>query len=264
MKKAAVIFIFAVVVLSGCTKKTQKGEFTLEKDVLKVGVEIGYPPFEYYSADGKTPAGFDIQLSKEIAKRMGVNVKFIDTAWDGIFAGLDTSRYDVIVSAMTMTDARKANYAFSEPYIGNGQSIILRKDSALKITSPADLEGKKVGYQAECTSDFFMEKQSESGLNFVKAEYDKVLNAYDDLRLGRIDAVVSDYLVAVSYLNEKNSEFKAVWIGEPDEYFGICTKKTGVELLAKINSAMQSMKEDGTLKTMYMDVFGTDLSDSIK
>ena len=249
MKKAAVIFIFAVVVLSGCTKKTQKGEFTLEKDVLKVGVEIGYPPFEYYSADGKTPAGFDIQLSKEIAKRMGVNVKFIDTAWDGIFAGLDT---------------RKANYAFSEPYIGNGQSIILRKDSALKITSPADLEGKKVGYQAECTSDFFMEKQSESGLNFVKAEYDKVLNAYDDLRLGRIDAVVSDYLVAVSYLNEKNSEFKAVWIGEPDEYFGICTKKTGVELLAKINSAIQSMKEDGTLKTMYMDVFGTDLSDSIK
>ncbi len=265
MKKIVGIFIFAAaIILSGCGKKTKKGEFTLEKDVLKVGVEIGYPPFEYYSADGKTPAGFDIQLSKEIAKRMGVNVKFIDTAWDGIFAGLDTSRYDVIVSAMTMTDARKANYAFSEPYIGNGQSIILRKDSSLKISSPADLEGKKVGYQAECTSDFFMEKQSEAGLNFIKAEYDKVLNAYDDLRLGRIDAVVSDYLVAVSYLNESNSEFKAVWIGNPDEFFGVCTKKSSTELLEKIDEALQSMKEDGTLKTMYTDIFGTDLSDSIK
>ncbi|MGP1458280.1 MAG: ABC transporter substrate-binding protein [Treponema sp.] len=265
IKKALIFVTFlAAFALTGCSKKTAHNGFTLEDGVLKVGVEIGYPPFEYFAVDGKTPLGFDIALARECARRLNLEPRFIDTAWDGIFAGLDAGRYDIIVSAVAMTEMRKARYDFSDAYIGNGQSIIVRKDSALDIKEPADLKGKKIGYQAECASDFFMERKASEGLNFTKSEYDKVMNAYDDLRLGRIDAVVSDYLVAVSYLEREDSAFKAVWIGDPDECFGICMKKGRVELTAKLNAALAGMKADGTLKKLYIETFGTDLSGSVK
>ena len=263
VKKNLILFVLIAVVLAGCSKNGRQNSFTLENGVLKVGVEIGYPPFEYYAPDGKTPLGFDIELARELARRLNLELRFTDTAWDGIFAGLDTGRYDVILSSVSMTDARKAHYDFSDAYIGNGQSIIIGKDSALAVSEPFDLEGKKVGYQAECTSDFFMERKASEGLNFIKSEYDKVMNAYDDLRLGRIDAVVSDYLVAVSYLEREDSAFKAGWIGTSDEYFGACVKKGNTELLAKLNSALADMKADGTLKKLYVETFGTDLSGSI-
>jgi len=259
-----VIMMLAAVVFSGCAKKAEKGEFTLEKGKLRIGTEVGYPPFEYYADDGKTILGFDAVLGAAVAERLGLEPVFIDTAWDGIFAGLDTERYDVIMSSVTITPERSANYDFSEPYIGNGQAIILRKDSVLPIKSPADLENRKVGYQAECTSDFFMDRQAAAGLVFTPSEYDKVMNAYDDLRLGRIDAVVSDSLVAVSYLTKPDSEFVQVWEGVPDEHFAICLKKGNSVLQSKINSVLADMKKDGTLASIYMEIFGMDLSDSIK
>ena len=266
MNKCIMMPLLAVSALLafGCAKKAERGEFTLEKGTLKIGIEIGYPPFEYYAADGKTPEGFDVELGKELAGRLGLQARFIDTAWDGIFAGLDTGRYDIILSAVAMVPSRTAHYDFSAPYIGNGQAIVLRADSSLEIFGPADLSGKKVGYQADSTSDFFMEKQTAAGVAALKSEYDKVMNAYDDLRLGRIDAAVSDYLVATAYVGKPDSEFKTVWIDEPDEYFGVCLKKGNEALLKKIDGALSEMKADGTLKDLYISVFGNDLSDSIK
>ena len=180
-------------------------------------------------------------------------------------AGLDTDRYDVIASAMTITEDRKKNYDFTQPYIGNGQAIVLRKDSNLNIKDFKDLDGLKVGYQAETTSDFYTEKMiNELGISMVLNEYDKVMNAYADLKLGRIDAVVSDSLVAVSYLAPADSEFKQVWAGTPDEYFGLCVKQGNSELQSKLNAVLDEMKADGSLAKIYVEIFGMDLSDSIK
>ena len=262
MKKIllALAAITAIFTFASCSKKVEKGEFTSEKGKLKIGMEIGYPPFEYFDTDGKTPIGFDVRLGQELAKKLGLEAEFIDTAWDGILAGLDTDRYDIIISAMTITPDRLANYDFSKAYIGNAQSIILQKDSTLEISSPADLEGKKVGVQAETTSDYFMKKlHSEQELNYESAGYDKVMNAYDDLKLNRIDAVCSDSLVAVSYLSKPQSEYKKAWEGEAEEYFGICIKKGNSQLKNKINENLDKMIEDGTLTTIYTEIFGGDL-----
>ncbi len=259
---SAVLVLFA---LSGCSKKVEKGEFTVQKGKFMVGVEIGYPPMEYYAEDGKTPTGFDIEFSKELAKRMSLEPVFVDTAWDGIFAGLNTDRYDVVISSATITEERLASFDFSIPYVGNGQAIIVRKDSPLNISKFSDLAGLKVGYQAETTSDFYTKKHSkELGFTYEENGYDKVMNAYDDLRLKRIDAVVSDNLVAVDYLAPVDTVFKSVWLGEPDEYFGVCLKKGNTVLQQKINAAIEDMKKDGTMKKLYENVFGMDLSDSIK
>lgn len=267
MKKLLSVLAAALMLLAvaGCSKKTEKGEFTVQKGKFMVGVEIGYPPMEYYAEDGTTPTGFDIEFSKELAMRMGLEAEFVDTAWDGIFAGLNTDRYDAVVSAATITEDRLKSFDFSVPYVGNGQVIILRKDSPLNITKFSDLAGLKVGYQAETTSDFYTKKHSKAlGFTYEENGYDKVMNAYDDLRLKRIDAVVSDNLVAVNYLAPADSVFKSVWLGEPDEYFGVCLKKGNTVLQEKINSAIEEMKKDGTMKKLYEQIFGMDLSDSIK
>lgn len=157
-----------------------------------------------------------------------------------------------------MTDERKNSMDFTKSYIGNGQSIILLKDSKLPVTKPSDLEGLKVAYQAECTSDFFMEKQAAAGLKFVPCEFDKVINAYDELSLGRCDAVVSDALVSSAYLGA-DSKFKCVWTGDPDELFGIAVKKGNSALVEKLNSAIDEIVADGSLSALSSKIFGSDL-----
>ncbi len=238
MKKImGILMAMTVLCCVSCSKKVEKGEFTVQKGKFLVAMEVGYPPFEYYDNDGTTPKGFD---------------------------GLDTDRYDVVMSAATITEERLQKFDFSAPYIGNGQAIILKKDSTLPIAKMADLNGMKVGYQAETTSDFYAKKVSAAeGWTYVESAYDKVMNAYDDLKFGRIDAVVSDSLVAVDYLAPADTPFKQVWMGTPDEYFGVCMKKGNKALQDKVNAAIADIKADGTMKKIYEEVFGMDFSSSI-
>jgi len=256
----------ACVVFSGCSKKTEAAAsgLTLEKGVLKVGMEVGYPPFEYFDTDGKTPAGFDVSLGKEVAKRLGLEVQFVDTAWDGIFAGVDTDKYDCIMSAVTITSERKQKYDFSRPYIGNGQSMVLTKNSKVTAKKPEELSGLKVAYQAETTSDIYMTKLADNGLKFEAEEYDKVMNCFDDLKLGRVDAVIADSLVSVDYVNKPDSPFVIVWKADPTEFFGVCMKKGNLQLQEAVNKAVTDMYSDGTLVKISNDVFGSDMVSGAK
>ena len=260
----AVIFIAAVSGLSFANGAKDSSGPTIEKDVLKVGMEVGYPPFEYFGPDGKTPCGFDVELGKAIAEKLGLKVEFIDTAWDGIFAGVDTKKYDCIMSAVTITEERSAKYGFAGPYIGNGQSIVVLKDSKKNIKSPEDCKGLRVGYQAETTSDIFMTKRADAGLKFTPCEYDKVMNAFDDLRLGRCDAVCADALVSVDYVAKENSPFVIVWQGTPDEFFGVCVKKDNTALQAMIEKAIEELFKEGKMKEISMQIFNMDMVSNIR
>lgn len=264
MKKIAIFAVALASALSviGCNKKAEAGEFTVEKGKLKIGMEIGYPPMEYYDTDGKTPIGFDIELGKAVAAKLGLEAEFIDTAWDGIFAGLETNKYDCVMSAATITPERLQSMEFSKPYVGNGQTIVVNTASGFKPATPADLAGKTVAYQAETTSDIFMEKQAQAGLKFTPAEFDKVINAFDELKLGRCDAVVADALVYANYANDP--AYASTWVGNADEFFGVAIRKGNSALLDKVNAAIDSMKADGTMKSLYIKIFNSDLSDTIK
>lgn len=266
MKKVCAVVSAVLIALSfaGCAKKSASADgLTLEKGKLKIGMEIGYPPMEYYAEDGKTPAGFDVELGKAVAAKLGLEPEFVDTAWDGIFAGLDTDKYDVVMSAVTITDERKQTMNFSKAYIGNGQALILNKNSKVTAKSPDDLSGLKVGYQAETTSNIFMDKMAEKGLKFEAEEYDKVMNAYDDLSLGRSDAVISDALVSVSYLSKPDNPFVMVWQGPADEFFGVALKKDNAKLTDAVNGAIDSLVADGTMKNISQKVFGVDLVSNV-
>ena len=262
MKKAvlAVVAIILVcgVLFTGCTKKASSG-LTIRPGVLMIGMEIGYPPMEYYDADGVTPIGFDVELGKALAAKMGIKVQFIDTAWEGIFAGVDTGRYDCIISSVTITPARLHAHNFSKPYVANTLAMVLPKGSSLKARTPSDLAGLDVAFQADTTSDFYMEELAAKGLRYTPRRYDKVMYCFDDLRMNRADAIVTDLLVAYDYISPLDSPFEIVWTSDEPEVFGICMKKGNDNLSKAVDAALDELFNNGTMLAISNKIFGMDL-----
>jgi len=262
-KILVVLLIFTVVsvLFTGCSKSS--GGLTIKKGVLMVGMEIGYPPMEYLAPDGKTPIGFDVELSKAIAEKMKLEVELIDTAWDGIFAGVDTKRYDCIISSVTITPERQLAHNFSKPYIQNTLALVLPKNSKHVIRSPMDLTGLGVAYQEETTSDYYMEQLAQEGLSFTPYEYDKVMYCFDELRLGRVDAIMTDLLVAYEYL-ARSDIFEIVWVGGAEE-FGICLRKGNDALTEALDKVLDELFADGTMLRISKDIFnGMDLVSAVR
>ena len=264
MKKFVLIllvFAAAGLLFTGCSKKSSG--LTLKKGVLSIGMEIGYPPMEYMAPDGKTPIGFDVSMGKAIAEKMGLEVVYIDTAWDGIFAGVDTNKYDCIMSSVTITDARLLAHNFSKPYIQNTLAIVLPKNSKYRVSNPQDLAGLGVAYQEETTSDYYMEELAAGGLKFTSYEYDKVMYCFEEMKLGRVDAIMTDLLVAYEYVAASNSPFEIVWQGGEEE-FGICMKKGNDDLTAAIDKALDELFNNGTMLKISNEIFGMDLVSAVR
>jgi polar amino acid transport system substrate-binding protein len=254
---AALALLAAGLVLAGCAKTS--GGLTVKKGVLSVGMEIGYPPMEYYDTDSKTPIGFDVSMAKAVAEKMGLEVEFVDTAWDGIFAGVETGKYDCVMSAVTITPERLEAHTFSKPYIGNAMAMVLMKGSPVAARRPEELGGLGVAYQAETTADFFMERYAKAGVAFTPYEYEKVMYCFEEMKLGRVAVIVTDLLVAYDYVSPADSPFEIVWQGPADEKFGVCLKKGNTELAAAIDQALDALFADGTLLKISEDIFGIDM-----
>ena len=242
---------------AGCRRDS--GGKLINPEALMIGMELGYPPMEYYGPDGRTPMGFDVDMGKAIAEKMGIRAEFVDTAWDGIFAGVETRRFDAIMSSVTITPERMEAHNFSNPYIGNAMSIVTRKDSSIKPRNPQELAGLGVAYQAETTAKFFMERLVADGLRYTPFEYDKVMSCFDELALGRVDVIVTDSVVALDYTTTPDAIFEITWLGEPDEFFGICIKNGNDALTDAINEALDALFADGTMLKISMENLGVDM-----
>lgn len=250
--------------LFGCSSSADTEAGKLVKDgVLSVGLEIGYPPFEYFDEDGTTPIGFDIDLINAIGDKLGYEVDLVNSAWDGIFDGLNSNRYDIVCSAVTYTEDRAETMAFSSGYLGNAQSIVVMSDNDA-VSSFEDLDGLRVGYQAETTSDVALTQfiSDNPDLDISVNEYDVVMNAYADLSSGRLDAVVSDSLVAVDYIKE--DQFSLAYQGPAEEIIAIAIRKDNDELVQEINDALTELYDEGTLVELSNEWFGMDVVSSIR
>jgi len=189
---------------------------------------------------------------------MGLEVKFVDTAWDGIFAAVNTNKFDCIISSVTINPARQMAHNFSKPYIQNTLAVVLPKNSKFKVRSPQDLVGLGVAYQEETTSDDYMTNLAEKGLQFTPYEYDKVMYCFDELRLGRVDAIMTDLLVAYEYL-ARSDFYEIVWQGGEEE-FGVCMRKGNDDLTKAIDKALDELFADGTMLKISKEIFdGMDL-----
>jgi polar amino acid transport system substrate-binding protein len=256
-------FLMLGVLCNGCTKQKQQSQgLTLVDGVLSVGVEIGYPPMEYYDADGETLIGFDIELVKALADKLGLRVNFIDTAWEGIMSGVDVGKYDMAIN-ITILPERQERLNFTKPYIDSSMTIVALKGSSIKIEKPEDIAGYGIAYQSDTTAQYFTEKLSAAGVQFKPFAYDKILNCFDELKIGRLDLVVVDNIVAYDYAGKENSPFEVIWQGPSDEFIGICLKKGNDALTNALNNALDELYEDGTSLRISQQIFNRDLVTSL-
>ena len=261
--KKAALFGFSVLVLismAACKPKAESGDITMKQGVLMVGMEIGYPPMEYFDEDGKTPIGFDVEMGKAIAAKLGLTVEFVDTAWDGIFAGVDQNKYDCIMSSVTYTDERAARFNFTKPYVINAQYLIVRKDSLVKPKSLDDVPGLRLTFQGETTSDdLYQAWVNKTGAKVDTYPYDKVMNCFDELSFNRVDVILVDSVVASDYLAKPDNPYEISALVSDDEVLAICLKKGNDALTAALNKALDELFADGTIVSISQRIFGADV-----
>lgn len=234
------------------------GVTLMNEGVLTVGAEIGYPPFEDFAEDGTTPIGFDVDIATEVARRMGVEVNFINTAWDGIFEGIDVN-YDCVCSAVTMDADRMEAMLFSTPYINNYQAIVVPTGSELQIDGFGDLDGLTIALQKETASDILMSDYKSTGtIDIEIVANEKVTSCFTQLTNGEVDAVVVDSTVADGYIAREPEKYTIIFVDESEpEQFGIAMGLENTALQAAINEAMAQMEEEGFIQDTYDFWFGS-------
>ena len=266
MKKTALAGLaFVLLAVLACKPKEEAApaEITIKPGVLMVGAEIGYPPMEYFDSDGKTPIGFDVELAGALAEKLGLQVEIVDTAWDAIFAGLDTGKYDCIISSVTINPERQQKYFFPGAYIANAQAIVLPQDASRKPSGLEDLAGLKIAVQGETTSDEIMSELIAGGLEVKLSQYDKVMNCFDELRSGRVDGVVCDSVVAYYYRANPNYTVNIVWEGAGEE-LGVCINKNNAALSKAAEEALDALFAEGAVQRISQKIFGEDLVSSVR
>jgi len=232
---------------------TASAETTLEKTrasgVMTAGTSASYPPFEYVE-DGKL-VGFDVDMAEEIGKRMGVKIEFQTIDFKGIVAALQSGRVDTLITALTKTPERAERIAFSAPYYDAGIGAIVMADS--KIEEAEDLKGKKVGVQLGSSGERFVRDTLGDKIGELKT-YDSIVFAINDLKNGRVDAVVNPLpVLGFNIRNQDGFRMTGVW---DNRVVGINTRLDDKDLLAEIDKTIEAMKADGTLDRLAAKWFG--------
>ncbi|MDO3681382.1 transporter substrate-binding domain-containing protein [Paenibacillus ehimensis] len=206
---------------------------------LTVGTDATFKPFEYKSGDQFE--GFDIDLIRAVAKELGADkVEFVDTEFKGLIPGLQAKKFDLIVSAMYITDERKKTIDFSDSYFPGGLSIMVKKDNET-VKSFEDLKGKKVAVQIGTKSVKFVE-ESHQNIELVKVE--KNTEMFLELETGKADAVITGFPAAKAYAKEKGT-VKVLPQTLTEEYYGYGIRKDNPEFVKAVNDAVKKVKDSG-------------------
>lgn len=237
------------------------GSDITEKTVITVAVDDAYPPMEYIDDNGDL-VGFDIDFMTALSEEIGMEVEFLSTPWDSIFIGLVAGKYDVIVSSVSITEDRLANYDVSSPYLSNGQVIIVPVDGE-DIATPEGLGGLTVGVQIDTTSDHSASKVQET-VDFELEAYDQIIETFLDLKAGRLDAIVVDFMVAMEYMKNEPGLYKITSAQLTNEPIAVYFKQdSNTELLETINAGIKTLLENGKLKEISIKWFGEDYTSDI-
>jgi len=221
---------------------------------IKIGSDTTYPPFETVNEQTKKIEGFDPDLMDEICKRANCKAKFTTTAWDGIFVALAQGQFDAVVSGVTITEERQKTIDFGEPYLRFGQVVLVRSDETA-ITGVDALTGKKVAVQTGTTNDEKASALQKEGKVGDVRRYETFALAVKALINKDVDAVIIDSFAADGYMNQTPDKLKKV--GQPftSDALGIALKKGDTTLKGAFDAALEQMKGDGTLDTLYKKHF---------
>lgn len=217
----------------------------LEDGVLNVGTNAEFPPFEYVGDDGE-PDGFDIALIKAIGEKLGVEIQVDNMEFASLVSSIG-NKIDVSIAGMTVTDERKQTVDFSDSYYTAVQYVILPEGS--EIAAADDLKGKSIGVQLGTTGDFIAEEIEDATVS----QYNKAVDAVNDLVNGRLDCVIIDKNPALVFESKFEGKVTAVDGAQFDfeaEDYAIAMPKGDTVLADKINAALKELIEDGTFDSL--------------
>ena len=250
MKKIISIMLLTMLFVIACGEKKESATSGNEKgQVIKVGLESTYPPFEY-KEDGQLK-GFDIDLMNELGKALGFQVKFIEQPFDGLIPALKSGKIDLVAAGMSATEERKKSVDFSDTYYKSPQ-IYLRKKGNDVVSTKESLDGKNIGVQLGTIQE--TTAKQIKGAKVVPNE--STVTLLMNLDAGKLDTVILDGIVASEYI-KKYTNIES-FIEEPSEGNGMgiaANKGKKTELLEKINAELKKMKEDGRYKAL-LDKYG--------
>ena len=264
----AILSFVAALLLGGLTMTTAAAQQapavtkTDDKlpDTIKVGTEGVYAPFSFHQGGKLT--GYDVDYFREVGKRLGVKVEFVETQWDSMFAALDSGRIDVIANQVGANAERRAKYDLTKPYVESHGVVVVRDGSSIK--NLADIKGKKSAQNI--TSDW-AGVAKKAGANVVSV--DGMDKAVELLSQGRVDTFVNDELAVKYYLATHENSGLKIASRTSDTSQEVFPTKKGSKLSPAINTATDEMNADGTSKKLYAQYFeteakGTSVTDTIK
>lgn len=255
MKKFLALLLAAVMTMSlitACGGKDAAGSEALADGVLTVGTNAEFPPFEYVDDNGE-PDGFDVALIKAIGEKLGVSVEVENMEFDSLVSSIG-NKIDVAIAGMTVTDERKNSVDFSNSYYDAVQYVIVPEGS--EIATFDDLAGKAIGVQLGTTGDFIASDDVDGA---SVSQYNKAVDAVNDLINGRVDCVIIDKNPALVFESKFAGQVKAIDGAQFDfevENYAIALPKGDAALADQINKALDELKADGTFDKLVEEYIG--------
>ncbi|THF62543.1 cystine ABC transporter substrate-binding protein [Pseudothauera rhizosphaerae] len=227
-----------------------------QRGVVRIGLEGTYPPFNFQDEQGKL-TGFEVEFAEALAKQLGVRAEFQPTKWDGILAALESGRLDLVINQVTIGEERRKKYDFSKPYTYSGIQVLTRKGQENQFPTPASLKGRKIGVVLGTNYEQWL-RENAPGADI--RTYDDDPSRNQDLRIGRLDAILVDRLNAAEIIRLTGDTLALA--GEPfsRQEAGIPLRKGNPQLLAAIDGAIDALRADGTLKRISEKWFGIDVT----
>ena len=260
------LVLLGTAVLTGCSSQSNNqataaasGDLLAqiqEKGEIVIAMEGTWAPWTYHDESDEL-VGYDVEVGKAIAEKLGVTATFVEGEWDGLLAGLDAGRYDIMVNGVGITPDRQEKYDFTTPYAYNRTAVIVRGDYD-EISSMEDLNGKKT---ANTISSTYAEQAEAYGATVTGV--DDLNQTIELLLAGRIDATLNAEVVFADYQKaHPEANIKIAAYSDDVERVAIPVRKSAdtATLLAAINQALAELDADGTLTELSVKYFGTDIS----
>ena len=263
MKKFLLLLLPMIFLFGGCGDSQQNSNDdanTKTGNKFIIGLDDEYAPFGFRDEQGKL-VGFDIDLAKETARRMGVEFEFKPINWNNKENELDSGNIDIIWNGLDITPERKERILYSKPYMDNRQILLVKKGTYYNFRSEYDLEGKVVGTQAGSNSETYIDENENLKKSFAEFKtYPNFKQAFKDLENNKVDVLIVDELPARYEMSKVPQKFEAieVTIGDVTE-LGIGFRKKDTELRDKVQSAFDDMIKDGTARKISEQWFQADL-----
>lgn len=258
--KMGILLVSALcTLLAGCSKQKNPVEEIKKKGKFIVGLDASFPPMGFVDEQTNEICGYDIDLAKEVAKRLGVEFEAQPIVWNNKINILNEGSIDCIWSGFTITPQREEECIFSFPYLKNEQVLVVKNDSQIK--SLKDMKNKTVGAQKESTAIQAIHASPALCDNILSVMiYDDNIAALNDLEKGNVDGIVLDSVVADYLVSKSEYTFREIDETLSEENYGIGFKKGNELLCQEIQNILLQMKAEGTITAISIKWFGKDIS----